>query len=203
VRGSQLWRWASEFRIKAVSGELNGRTQVQAANVWLLEPVGPLMGLAILDKMLLGGKKEYSDQDKALLGSQGLWQWAPGASAIDFATGKTFKVPALDLATTLGDLVYNNRNGGINNSMEKAFRSYTPGVAWARFMFEDVPALMGEERARGEPKALSEPFKKEPEQKLKQTNPLDILKTKKQYDPLDSIRKLQRKTLKDSMTGKE
>lgn len=127
---------------------------------------GPLVGLGLLDKILLGGKENYSDQNKALLGSQGLWQWAPGASAIDFVTGKTFKVPAVDMLATLGDLVYNNRNGGINNAMEKSFRSYTPGVAWARFMLEDVPALMGKDFDKEDGgKPIHKAFMAEPEPK--------------------------------------
>lgn len=39
VKGSQLWRWASDFRIKATAAELMGRTQVCDAQLWVLEPV--------------------------------------------------------------------------------------------------------------------------------------------------------------------
>ncbi len=38
ARADKLWRWAPEFRMRAVSSELTGRVQVHGRSVWLFEP---------------------------------------------------------------------------------------------------------------------------------------------------------------------
>lgn len=41
IGGSNLWRWAPEFRVKTVAGEMLSRFQVQGVTLWLLEPYSP------------------------------------------------------------------------------------------------------------------------------------------------------------------
>ena len=41
IGGSMLWRWAPEFRIKTVAGELLSRFQVQGTALWLIAPFSP------------------------------------------------------------------------------------------------------------------------------------------------------------------
>jgi hypothetical protein len=116
----------------------------------------PMAMLYTADRVLLRDEDgEMDDRTKMMVGSQGLWQWAPGASAIDLATGKTFKVPAVDAISTLGDLVYSKNEGAGARAMEKAFKSYVPGVATLRFLTEDLPALTENEN----PKTIKKLFR--------------------------------------------
>lgn len=130
--------------------EARGQGKVGGLAENLNKYFAPLAALTAADAIFLQDSKgERSDTTKMLTGSAGLWQWAPGASAIDLATGKTFKVPALDLVGTMGDLIYSNNDAKYGKALEKAFRSYVPGVSYLRFMTEDLPTLTEGENPRG------------------------------------------------------
>lgn len=64
--GTHLWRWAPEYRVKAVAADLLGRFQVHGQSVWMLDPkvVGGIPGVQATRVFSIDGALAQVDMDE-------------------------------------------------------------------------------------------------------------------------------------------
>ena len=111
----------------------------------------PYLGLTAANYMLFGGTgKDMPDRAKVIFGAEGMQHVAPVGALHEFASGKIFTPPMVDLAVNgIIRPVMNGEGNKLGRTMDQAFYDYGPLTGLTRFITQDVVTMVTGEKPEG------------------------------------------------------